>query len=630
LAFAFAFAIFLIFEFFLQALQQSRSQRADDDSSNLNSLVNSVLRGTNIGPTDPSAYAVSFSAPLPAKNNSPTSKAFRAQQLSPIAAAAASTLERAAAVRMRAHAALKLEDKVSSNAFPRAPAFQASLNAASTSKSELAAVHSAPPIAAPTPNSNGEKSNTPRQAGFVDDKPVAAPEDADRSAQLAENRSSTPAQLVLLDTHLQKILASASSPNVISSDMPSRSSAQYHDGLFVLLSHFCVCLLIDVFCCFCSAIFLDELDRQARELEDMLVSDRADSSDIGSEQSAMPAAVALDPTHYNLSHARFFDSAQNVDVTQSHSPSDVPLTSSTLHESSSAPRLIESTGTPLFSPQRLPTKNLQSSNFQQSQSHMPNQTSRVPLFSDNAAHFYEPGPEEYPNSEEVGFEQDSNINSSMSSSVDPRREHQYSQQRGPQVLPQPDQDAFHSDDTRFATSNFVSNEMSAASARAAVHHLPVRSLAITDPLDLVQKLLQAPTPFPAHDALNFLDDYSASSLGASIGALIRERAQAALQEGIHTESANGASMVPRDFARAKAPVVCSRVAAEISDAGDSDAVVAHMRRELTAALRNGLPWAVAQQSTNGQARATLLSRPLPQASARRHVARTLTQAPRRK
>lgn len=107
-----------------------------------------------------------------------------------------------------------------------------------------------------------------------------------------------------------------------------------------------------------------------------------------------------------------------------------------------------------------------------------------------------------------------------------------------------------------------------------------------------------------------------------LAAMIKARGRIALTEGIHSE-ASQVPMVPRDFARSKAPVACSQRAPDSSEAKIRRTAGQYARRQFAEMVERGLPLGGAPAAPKH--RSTIVQKhqvPL-QPSSKRHVSRTL-------
>jgi hypothetical protein len=109
-----------------------------------------------------------------------------------------------------------------------------------------------------------------------------------------------------------------------------------------------------------------------------------------------------------------------------------------------------------------------------------------------------------------------------------------------------------------------------------------------------------------------------------LAAMIKARARIALKEGVHFDSAE-VPMVPRDFARAKAPAACSQSAQDRSEPDIRRFASQMARRQFSELIERGLPLGGAPTSMIGKQRPTIVRQsqvPL-QPSTKRHISRTL-------
>jgi hypothetical protein len=150
------------------------------------------------------------------------------------------------------------------------------------------------------------------------------------------------------------------------------------------------------------------------------------------------------------------------------------------------------------------------------------------------------------------------------------------------------------------------------SGRGIHEHNPNRFHAVStlEPLDLFQQLMEAAHANPPPVSADAMDQ-----LHKQLSSIIEFRAQVALTEGIHSE-VDELPLLPRDFAKLKAPVACSKGAQDMPDI--SRIAAQYSRRKFFESIEDGLPLGGAPPKRMTGVRTTQV--PL-QPSASRHQAR---------
>ena len=145
------------------------------------------------------------------------------------------------------------------------------------------------------------------------------------------------------------------------------------------------------------------------------------------------------------------------------------------------------------------------------------------------------------------------------------------------------------------------------------------SLAIVEPNHLFRHLLES-----SSIAAPPISSLAMSDVTSDLAEMIKARARIALTEGVHFDTAE-VPMVPRDFARTKAPAACSQSAQDRSEPEIRRCASQLARRQFSELIERGLPLGGAPIAMHGKQRPTIIRQsqvPL-QPSTKRHVSRTL-------